>query len=47
MLASLPDARVAPLHILHTVGGWTGGVCVCVHMCVKRRERKQYRGRDR
>ena len=29
---SSPDARVAPLHMLHTVGGWLVGVCVCVHI---------------
>lgn len=26
MLDSPPDARVASLHILYTVGGWTVGV---------------------
>lgn len=46
MLASLPDARVAPLHILHTVGGWTGGVCVCAYVCKKKREEAVQRQRQ-
>ena len=50
MLAPLPDARVASLYVLHTVGGWTVDVCalMCVHVKgeYRKRERKVHRQKN-
>lgn len=49
MLDSPPDTRVASLHILHTVGGWTFSVCVYASVCRHNKcvsETEKERGRD-